>query len=413
MFFDFEPDGDRMDHPATDTPRFLEIGNNVFMSYRREDQNFSPLPLPNIDYGGGLERIAAAVNGDADVYRTAFFATPIQKLQELTGRGYDEATKEFRIILDHTRAATFLIGDGAVPSNVDAGYVTRRLMRRAIRMGKKLGLTSAFLSSLSEIYIDESVAYPELSTRRAEVLAAVSAEEQQFQKTLQSGEREMKRHLEQKGGMTGAEAFYYYETFGFPRELTEEFLQEHGSRMTSPEGFDEAARRHAELSRTAAAGKFKGGLADHSEKTTALHTAAHLMLAGLRAVLGDHVHQKGSNITDERVRFDFSHGAKMTEDEKLSVQKYVNEAIAADAAMTVSEMPKQKAKDEGVEGSFWEKYPDSVKVYSFRDGSGKTWSRELCGGPHAPRTGSLGRFRIVKEESIAQGVRRIKAVLEN
>lgn len=411
MFFDFEPEGDKLDHPATDTPRFLEIGNNVFMSYRKMESGFAALPQPNIDYGGGLERIAAAVNGDADIYRTAFFVQPIRKLEQLTGRGYGENLKEFRIILDHARAATFLIGDGAPPSNVDAGYVTRRLMRRAIRMGKKLGLTSAFLSKLAEIYIDESVAYPELGQRKADILAAVEAEEQQFQKTLQSGEREMKRHLDQTGGMSGAEAFYFYETFGFPRELTEEFLSEHGMKMSAPEGFDDAARQHADLSRTAAAGKFKGGLADHSEQTTALHTAAHLMLAGLRHVLGDHVHQKGSNITAERLRFDFSHGAKMTEEEKLAVENYVNNAIKADAQMVVSEMPKQQAKDDGVEGSFWEKYPDSVKVYAFTDSSGKSWSRELCGGPHVARTGSLGRFKIQKEESIAQGTRRIKAVL--
>lgn len=414
MFFDFEPGGDVMDHPATDTPRFLEIGNNVFMSHKKTDTGFDPLPRPNIDYGGGLERIMAAVNGNPDVYLTAFFKSPIRKLQELTGKTYAQATREFRIILDHTRAATFLINDGAAPANVDAGYITRRLMRRAMRVGRKLGLTDPFLSKLSEIYINEATAYPELNANRARIMHTVVNEEEQFARTLVTGEREMKRHLDQKGDVTGADAFYFYETFGFPLELTQEFLAEHGKTMVDPDGFQKAAHDHAELSRTAAAGKFKGGLADHSELTTALHTATHLMLAGLHQVLGQHVHQKGSNITAERARFDFSHGEKMTDAQKALVAQYVNDAIAADAEMTVTEMPKQQAMEEGVEGSFWEKYPDVVKVFMFKDATGKIWSRELCGGPHVARTsvlGTFGAFVIQKEESSSVGVRRIKAML--
>jgi alanyl-tRNA synthetase len=415
MFYDFDPSGDPKDHPGTDTPRFLEIGNNVFMAFKKTDSGFVALPRPNIDYGGGLERVAAAINGDPDVYLTPFFASAIAKIEALTGRKYAEDKKNFRIILDHARAATFLIGDGAPPANVDAGYVTRRLMRRAIRVGRKLGLTAPFLTHIAERYIGEATAYPNLKARRADILAVIAAEEQQFQKTLHSGEREMRRHLDQKGAVTGADAFYFYETFGFPRELTEEFLAEHGATMTDPDGFGRAAQEHAEKSRTAAAGKFKGGLADHSEVTTALHTATHLMLAGLRQVLGDHVHQKGSNITAERARFDFSHPEKMTEEQKKAVEEYVNAAIAAGAAMTVTEMPKQQAKDEGVEGSFWEKYPETVKVYEIKDPSGKIWSRELCGGPHVSNTNTLsefGTFKIQKEESTSVGVRRIKATLQ-
>jgi alanyl-tRNA synthetase len=225
----------------------------------------------------------------------------------------------------------------------------------------------------------------------------------------------MKRHLEQKGQVTGADAFYFYETVGFPRELTEEFLAENGTVLIDPSGFAAAEKEHSEKSRTAAAGKFKGGLADHSDKTTALHTATHLMLAGLRKVLGEHVHQKGSNITAERARFDFSHDEKLTEAQKQAVEKYVNDSIAANAEMSVLEMPKQQAKDEGVEGSFWEKYPDTVKTFIFKDDTGKVWSHELCGGPHIARTEDLrafGTFKIQKEESSSQGVRRIKAVLE-
>jgi alanyl-tRNA synthetase len=414
MFYDFDPSANPLGHPAIDKKRFVEIGNNVFMSYKRTEQGFEPLRRPNIDYGGGLERIAAAIDGKADVYLTSFFASPRRRLETLTGRPYADGIRSFRVILDHTRAATFLMSDGALPSNSDAGYITRRLIRRAIREGRKLGLTSAFLVELSEIYIGEASAYPELAQRKADILTAVSAEEQQFSKTLHAGEREMKRHLEQKGGISGAEAFYFYETFGFPRELTEEFLVEHGVQMADPEGFRAAAENHAEKSRTASAGKFKGGLADDSEKTTALHTATHLMLAGLRRVLGNHVHQRGSNITAERARFDFSHHEKLTAAQKKAVEDYVNNAIAADAEMAVCEVPTQKAKGDGVEGSFWETYPDVVKVYTFEGKDGQIWSREVCGGPHCPRTGELrqfGRFRIQKEESVAQGVRRIKAAL--
>lgn len=414
MFYDFEPAGDPLDHPATDTPRFLEIGNNVFMSHRRTADGFTPLARPNIDYGGGLERVCAAVNGNPDIYATAFFRSPMQKLAELTGKSYEANTREFRIILDHARATTFLIGDGADPSNADAGYITRRLMRRAIRTGLKLGLNKPFMAELATLYIDEAQAYPSLAEGRDRILSTVTAEERQFMKTLESGERHIKRHLESGQGVTGADAFMFYETYGYPRELTEELLAEHNLSMTDPDGFATAAAEHSDKSRTAAAGKFKGGLADHSEKTTALHTATHLMLAGLQKVLGTHVHQRGSNITPERARFDFSHGEKMTDEQKAAVEKYVNDAIAAQAAMSVTEMPKQQAMDEGVEGSFWEKYPDTVKVFAFTDASGNAWTRELCGGPHVENTsvlGTFGAFKIAKEEASSQGVRRIKAVL--
>jgi alanyl-tRNA synthetase len=414
MFYDFEPHGDANDHPATDTARFLEIGNNVFMSYRRTKMGFEPLVRPNIDYGGGLERVCAAVNGNPDVYATAFFQNSMRKLEQLTGRVYAENVRAFRIILDHARAATFLIGDGAAPSNTDAGYVTRRLIRRATRTALKLGLMRPFLAELSKIYIAEAIAYPSLVRDEMRILSTVTSEEQQFMKTLESGERNIKKHLEHNAGVSGADAFTFYETYGYPRELTEELLAELGLTMSRPEDFALAAEKHAEKSRSASAGKFKGGLADHSEKTTALHSATHLMLAGLQKVLGQHVHQKGSNITVERARFDFSHGEKMTEAQKSDVEKYVNEAIAAKAVMTVTEMPKQRAMEERVEGSFWEKYPDVVKVFAFTDASGKAWSRELCGGPHVENTaalGSFGIFKIQKEESSSVGVRRIKATL--
>ncbi|HCK31946.1 MAG TPA: alanine--tRNA ligase [Rhodospirillaceae bacterium] len=415
MFYDFEPNGDAKDHPATDSARFLEIGNNVFMAFMRKDTGFELLDKPNIDYGGGLERICAALNGNPDLYLTPFFDNTREKLAEISGKSYEGNERNFRIILDHTRAATFLIGDGAPPSNVDAGYITRRLMRRAIRVARKLDINESFMTKLAEIYIAEAAAYPELEQNKAMILDVIAKEEEQFQKTIQNGEREMQRHLEKSGSVTGRDAFYFYETFGFPLELTEEFLKEHGEKLLQPEEFEKAAKEHADKSRTAAAGKFAGGLADHSEKTTAFHTATHLMLAGLQQVLGTHVHQKGSNITGERARFDFSHGEKMTPEEKQAVEDFVNKAIEANAEMRVVEMPKQQAMDEGVEGSFWEKYPDIVKVYIFEDANGKVWSKELCGGPHVENTGKIGEFglfKIKKEESSSAGVRRIKAVLK-
>lgn len=415
MFYDFEPNGDSKDHPAADSPRFLEIGNNVFMAFKRTDDGFDLLEKPNIDYGGGLERICAALNGNPDLYLTPFFDNTREKLAQISGKSYEDNERNFRIILDHTRAATFLIGDGAPPSNVDAGYITRRLMRRAIRVARKLDINESFMTKLADIYITEAAAYPELQENKAMILDVIAKEEEQFQKTIQNGEREMQRHLEKNGSVTGRDAFYFYETFGFPLELTEEFLKEHGEKILQAEEFEKAAKEHADKSRTAAAGKFAGGLADHSEKTTAFHTATHLMLAGLQEVLGSHVHQKGSNITGERARFDFSHGEKMTPEQKQAVEEFVNKAIDANAEMRVVEMPKQQAMDEGVEGSFWEKYPDVVKVYIFEDANGHVWSKELCGGPHVENTGKIGefgRFKIKKEESSSAGVRRIKAVLK-
>jgi len=414
MFYDFDPSGDTKDHPATETERFLEIGNNVFMAYINTDNGFEAMDAPNIDYGGGLERIAAAVNNNADVYMTPFFESAIQEITKLSGATYESATKEFRIVLDHIRAATFLIADGALPTNVDAGYVTRRLMRRAIRTAMKINIADNFTHNLANIYIDEASAYPELSENRDSIIHAIRAEEEKFRKTLEAGDKEIKKFLEKNGQITGEEAFYFYETYGFPLELTVEILAEDGLKLQNPDGFDKAALEHSEKSRTAAAGKFKGGLAEHSEVTTAYHSATHLMLAGLRKVLGDHVHQKGSNITADRIRFDFSHPEKVTRDQLDEVEAYVNDGIKAAATVTMREMGKQDAMDAGIEGSFWEKYPDVVKVYKFEDAQGNNWSEELCGGPHVDATtdiAKLGTFKIKKEESSSSGVRRVKAVV--
>ena len=416
MFYDFEPNGDIMDHPATETSRFMEIGNNVFMAYINTEDGFIAMDRPNIDYGGGLERICAAVNNNPDIYLTPFFTTPMQKISELSGLRYSENLRAFRIILDHIRAATFLINDGAHPTNVDAGYITRMLIRRAIRTAKTININDDFTAILSEIYIDEASAYPDLAENKDTILQLINAEEVKFRKTLEAGEKEIKKYLENVGKITGDKAFYFYETYGFPLELTKEILEEQGKTIIDLDSYTTAAKEHSEKSKTAAAGKFKGGLADHSAITTASHSAVHLLLAGLRNVLGDHVHQKGSNITAERMRFDFSHPDKMTDEEIKKVEDYVRRGVEANSNITMREMPKQAALDAGIEGSFWEKYPDTVKVYRFEDSNGQVWSEELCGGPHINNTSEMaefGLFKISKESSSSAGVRRIKAVFSS
>ena len=413
MFFDFEPNGDIKDHPASDSGRFLEIGNNVFMSHQKvRADSFLPLEKPNIDYGGGLERICAAVNTDRDVYNTPFFKTPKLVLTDLSGKLYHENLKLFRIILDHCRAATFLVGDGVHPGNQDAEYITRRLIRRAMRAAMGLGIKDYFMGKLITAFLDDAKSYSQLQSQREIILNSILAEEKKFQKLLISGEREILKHVVRKGEVTGFDAFNFYQTYGFPKELTEEVLKEQGLEIQNINGFEKASNEHSKMSATASAGKFKGGLADASEKTTAFHTAAHLMLAGLREVLGSHVHQKGSNITADRIRFDFSHDMKMTDEEKRAVEEYVNRGVEAKALVTVSEMAKDEAYSQGVEGSFWEKYPDIVKVYSMEDPSGKIWSKELCGGPHVENCSILsnyGQFKIGKEQSSSAGTRRVKA----
>lgn len=265
---------------------------------------------------------------------------------------------------------------------------------------------------MAEVYIDEAVSYEDLIANKQKVLEIINKEEKLFHKTLQQGEIEIQKHLKNKGKVTGADAFYFYETYGFPLELTEEFLTESGYSIEEKESYAEAEKKHAEMSRTASAGKFKGGLADQSAETTALHTAAHLLLAGLRQVLGDHVFQKGSNITAERLRFDFNHREKLTEEQLSEIEKFVNDAISAKAAVSFSELAKTEAKESGVSGNFWDRYPDIVKVYTIQDAEGRVWSREVCGGPHVENTECLGKFRIVKEQSSSAGVRRIKAVID-
>ncbi|PKL23789.1 MAG: alanine--tRNA ligase [Spirochaetae bacterium HGW-Spirochaetae-3] len=403
---------------GTDPANWMEIWNNVFMQFNRVDERtLVKLPAQNVDTGMGLERTVTVLNGKTSVYQTEIFQPIIAAIEHVSGYAYGtDPAKDasVRIIADHVRASTFIIGDpkGVSPSNVGAGYVVRRLIRRAVRHGKKLGIEGSFLAGPAMIVIERfGGAYPELVENRARVLKELEREEAKFLETLQKGEHEFEKMLPNllrnpQKIMSGRLAFKLYDTYGFPIELTDELASENGMKVNRPE-FDEAFKKHQELSRAGAEQTFKGGLADQSEQTTKYHTATHLLQKALRMVLGDHVAQKGSNITVERMRFDFAHPAPMTADEVARVQAIVNEQIARDLPVTMEMMGLEDAKASGATALFGEKYESVVKVYTIGD-----FSKEVCGGPHVERTGLLGKFVIQKEQSSSAGVRRIRAVLE-
>ncbi|KKR54375.1 MAG: alanyl-tRNA synthetase [Parcubacteria group bacterium GW2011_GWA2_40_23] len=434
MFWDFDPKGelqiheksdwkDAPCHPACDCGRFVEIGNNVFMQYVKTKNGFEPLKNKNIDFGGGLERMVAAMNDDSDIFNIDAFAKAKEKLEKLSGKKYGENKDEiqaFRVILDHLRAATFLIADGAVPSNKDQGYFTRRLIRRSIRYANKLGISNKFCADLADTYIEVyKDVYTYFSTSRDKIVEELNAEEDKFSATLENGLKVLKANVAsweknfKNIKFNGGFSFLLYESYGFPPEMTlEELLKypEVAKQLDVEEywaEFRNNLKQHQDLSRAGAEQKFKGGLADTSETTARLHTATHLLQAALRKVLGIHVEQRGSNITAERLRFDFTHGEKMTDEQKKQVEDLVNEWIQKDFEVKCEELPYAEAKTKNVMGLFENKYGDLVKVYTIGDVSG-----EICGGPHANRTGELGKFKISKEEASSSGVRRIKAVLE-
>ncbi|PKM41554.1 MAG: alanine--tRNA ligase [Firmicutes bacterium HGW-Firmicutes-9] len=398
-----------------DCGKYLEIWNNVFMEYNKTvEGTFEPLAQKNVDTGMGLDRTVATLQGVRSVYDTDAFAGIIASIAELSGKSYgesDEVMRMFRIIADHMRCSTFMLGDqrGITPSNVDQGYILRRLIRRAIRFAMQLGIPEGSLTKVAEAVIDQyGEFYQELSVNRAKILDELTKEEQRFEHALKKGIREFERLVSGLNGSTidGVSAFHLYDTFGFPIELTQELAAERNLAVDL-DGFNEAFKAHQELSHAGAEQRFQGGLADHTEVTAQLHTATHLLQAGLRKVLGsDEVAQKGSNITAERLRFDFSFPRKLTPEEISAVQDYVNEAIDADVEITCEEMTVDEAKESGAIGLFESKYGSKVKVYTVPG-----FSREICGGPHAARTGDLGRFVIKKEEASSAGVRRIKAVL--
>ncbi|MBQ2110787.1 MAG: alanine--tRNA ligase, partial [Clostridia bacterium] len=414
MFIDTgkEPCGEDC-FPGCHCGKYLEIWNDVFMQYNKTaDGRYEPLAQKNVDTGMGLERTVATLQGVESVYDTDAFSLILAKIAELSGKNYrDEpaVTKAFRIIADHMRTAAFMLGDqrGVVPSNVDQGYILRRIIRRALRYAMQLGMPEMSLSKVAEAVVATyGDIYPELNEHRELIVSELDKEEQKFQKTLRQGTKEFERIKNSfpDGRIDGVTAFHLFDTFGFPIDFTRELASENGLTVDI-EGYEKAFAEHQAKSRAGAEQKFKGGLADHSETTTKLHSATHLLQAALRSVLHDDtISQKGSNITPERLRFDFSFGRKVTPEELEEVEKFVNDAIKADVPITCEEMPYEEAKARGAIGLFT--YGDVVKVYTMGD-----YSCEMCGGPHATHTGELGTFKIKKEEASSAGVRRIKAVL--
>lgn len=400
--------------PSCSCGKYLEIWNNVFMQYyKAPDGKMSQLAKKNVDTGMGLERTVATLQGAQSVYDTDAFTNILARIAELSGKNYKDnadTVKAFRIIADHIRTATFMLGDprGVTPSNVDQGYILRRLIRRALRYAMQLEMGENALSKVAETVIaDYGEVYPELSENAEHIKKELDTEELKFQRTLTNGMREFERikNKFENGVIDGTNAFRLFDTFGFPIEFTEEMARENGLTVDVA-GFREKFAEHQQKSKAGADQKFKGGLADASEETAKLHTATHLMQAALRKVLGDEVAQKGSNITTERLRFDFSFPRKMTPEEIAEVEKLVNEAIAANAPITCEEMTVPEAREKGAIGLFGDKYGERVKVYTMGE-----YSCEICGGPHANNTGELGTFKIKKEEASSAGVRRIKAVL--
>lgn len=412
--------------------RFMEIGNSVFIEFSRTEKGFKPLPQRNVDFGGGLERLTMILQNKNNIFKTDLFINIIKKIEELSGLKYENNMAAFEIIADHLRAASFIMGDdkGIVPSNVDQGYVVRRLIRRAIRYGRKLNIKEElWMQKIAQVIIDKyKFNYPELSDNAAFIMDNLAKEEVKFSKTLEKGLKQLEKLFNNYQGnfkefsLDVKNLFNLYQTYGFPFELS---IEEINKRRIQYGGvpifkdvednllklFKDEIKKHQELSRTATAGKFKGGLADTSEQTKKLHTACHLLLAALRRVLGEQVRQKGANITAERLRFDFSYPEKLTAEQIKKVEKMVNEAIKNNLIVSCKEMPLKEAKEEGAIGVFESKYGEKVKVYTIGKGN-NLFSKEICGGPHVKSTGELGCFKIIKEESSGAGVRRIKAVLE-
>ena len=420
VFYDFGEDKQDVvnfgqSHPASDGVRFMEIGNQVFMQYKRnEDGSFSELKHKNIDFGGGLERIAAAAIDSFDVFETSLLKPLITKIEEISHKQYAEYTADMRIIVDHLRGAYLLSAQGLTPSNRKQGYALRRLIRRAILKALNLGIEQDFLSQIIPLIEDN---YRDLSDEilntRQDALTVLIHEEQAFRKTLNRGLKELNKL--KTSGLTGEELFKLQDTYGFPLELSIEEAKRQQIELSSnwQTEFDQCLAAQRERSKTASEGMFKGGLEDHSEMSTKYHTATHLLLAALQKLIDPKIGQAGSNITSERLRFDFNLDRKLTPEEIKALEDQVNQWILEDHTVTFAEFEKTYARDTlHAHGQFWEKYPDIVKVYTIGDFEHPV-SRELCGGPHVEHTGMLGKFKIKKEESSSAGIRRIKAVLEN
>lgn len=420
---EFPPVGSNVE---TDEKNWMEIWNNVFMEYLKDENGkFNLASMQNVDTGMWLERITAVLNWKTTVYDTDIFSDIIETIEKTLWKNYNEETKKsMRIIADHTRTSVIMISDWIIPSNVDQGYVLRRLLRRAIREGYKLGNKWQFLTPIANKVIEkfENI-YESVAKNKQNIIEEIEREEKQFLSTLENWLKEFEKLLKwfeiafEKTGkkidtISWDKAFRLYDTYGFPLEMTKELALEKLLKVDEV-WFKEAFKKHQELSRAGAEQKFKWWLADDSEATTALHSATHIMLAWLRKVLGHHVHQAWSNITTERLRFDFTHPDKVTPEQLKQVEDYVNEAIKNECVMSLDEVKKVDAeKDSTIEASFWEKYPEVVKVYTLKSPLWVVYSRELCWGPHVANTCNMWKFRILKEEASSRGVRRIKAVLE-
>lgn len=412
-------------HPNCDCGRYIELGNSVFMAYVKTDKGIEKLPKQNVDYGGGLERIAAAAIDSPDVFKISVMWPIIEKLQEISGKSYDSHTNAMRVIADHLRAATFLAVEGVKPSNKEQGYVMRRLLRRAIRFAFDLGVEQNFLESvvpvIADLYKED---FPEVAEKRQEVIETLVREEKAFRQTLRGGQRMLERLHKANLSLTGVDLFRLYDTYGYPRELALEAaaildMDTHSEKNMNL-AFDQEMKKQRERSQTAAKGTFKGGLGGQTLQHKKYHTATHLMYQALRDVLGDHVIQRGSNITEERLRFDFSHPEKVTREQLDQVEEIVNREIAKDLRVSWKEYPTEEATGKlGALGQFGDRYGDTVKVYSMKDPKSppdeRPFSFEICGGPHVDHTLQLfedgKKFKITKEEASSAGVRRIKAVL--
>lgn len=421
MFYDFgtphDPAYGEFCHPNCDCGRFMEIGNNVFMAYRKvAEGKFEPLDKPNIDHGSGLERIAAAVIDNPDVFRISLMWPIIEKLQHLSGKSYESNTASMRVIADHLRAATFLAVDGCVPANKEQGYVMRRLLRRAIRFAFDLGIEQNFFEEIvpviADLYADD---YPEVAENRDNIINILAKEEKVFRQTLRKGLQHLGKFAKD-GLVTGIELFTLYDTYGFPVELSTEeaYKQEIPLSENWREEFDAKMEEQRNRSRTATKGEFKGGLGGDSLQHKKYHTATHLLQSALREIFGPELRQHGSNITEERLRFDFNLDRKVTPEEIAKAEELVNGWIAEDLPVTYKLYPTQQALDMGAIGPFGERYDDDVKVYQMGEGD-HIASLEICGGPHVEHTGQLAEggktFKITKEEASSAGIRRIKAVL--
>jgi len=388
---------------------YVEIGNNVFMEYLKIGNDITPLERHNVDFGGGLERLTALLQSVDSVYETDIYKPITKKVEELSEINNIESQ---RIIVDHIKASTWIIMDGVEPSRSQQGYILRRLIRRAIRHGKKLGITKPFIKEVAEVAIEQfKNTWENLETEKEHILKVLEEEEKKFGKTLDSGLKILEKMMNKQEKVTGGDAFLLYETYGLPLELTEEILGEKDREIEHREGFKKAEEKHQEKSRSASKGLFKGGLADSSEMSIKYHTASHLLLATLRKILGEHVYQKGSNITTERLRMDYPNETLLSDKQIKQVEELINEQIGKGLEVSKKEMPKEEALKIVPFAVFSERYPDIVNVY-YIGSEENPYSIEICNGPHVKNIGSLGKFRIIKQENIGAGIKRIKAILE-